>query len=411
VTLYTVDQYYNWPPSDYTGPIDLMNDAGTVNGVPNTFEVNPTNGRANFTVVFTVVSASNYYTLYTTKPRSLSKQVYVYKTGQAYLHINAPPITTAGAYFPLTVTASASSTDPTQVVGSLTSSNTFRFQVFQSGTGLPATGTWEPTDPKGLAGGRYTGLGRYTRAELVFIRCQQETSGVTLYPVDRQMEVLPNLPAKVQVTVSPGRVQSQHTARITAQLYDAYDNPTNSVLYPDVRVIFEQVAGNGYLSTTQVATDAYGSAVCDYTAGIVNETATVRARVWNSNVGFEYTSNTATVQVSVAQAEPGAILNFPNPFNPAQNQTTAINYYLDYASDVQLRIYDPFGRLVLSKDLKADATDSVSRNATAAGGNTYVWDGKNGEGRVVANGIYLVKLKAQGGGATQEFTRRVGVRK
>lgn len=422
VTVYAVDQFFNWDTNTpFVGNINLQTAEGTVSlpgagGVPTgATQTATTDGHALFNVSFSILGPG-IKSLTSTTPYSRSWQVNVFQNEIAYLHVIAPTVVTAGVPFPLTVNASASSTDPNMIVSSLRSSDTFRLNAYQAGGMTPVTGTWEPTDPKGLEGGKYLGTGRYTRAEIIHLFPEQVTapSGVTLTGIDSNgIDVQPNIPAKVQVSVQPGWVQSHHTARVTARVLDTWDNPTWTLLHPahPFVVVFEQTAGNGSLSVSMTATDNYGYAHTDYTGGIVNETATVRARVWHPLLGYDYASGSTTVRVSVAEATPGSIVNFPNPFNPAKGQTTAVNYCLDSASDVEVRIFDPFGRLVLSRDLKADGTDDASRNATAAGGNTFVWDGKNGEGRVVANGIYLFRLKARGGGTTQEFSRRVGVQK
>tara|TARA_Y100001970_G_scaffold257211_1_gene335680 strand:- start:261 stop:608 length:348 start_codon:yes stop_codon:yes gene_type:complete len=69
---------------------------------------------------------------------------------------------------------------------------------------------------------------------------------------------------------------------------------------------------------------------------------------------------------------------YPNPFNP----TTTIEFEVPYSMDIVLNVYDISGKLVktLVNDIKNIGKHSV------------VWDGKNENGKNVANGMYIYKL-------------------
>jgi gluconolactonase len=72
--------------------------------------------------------------------------------------------------------------------------------------------------------------------------------------------------------------------------------------------------------------------------------------------------------------------NYPNPFNP----TTTINYYLQSAVDVELKIYNQLGQVIriLEKSWRSTGTHQV------------LWDGKDEKGDSVASGLYFYRLKA-----------------
>ena len=74
--------------------------------------------------------------------------------------------------------------------------------------------------------------------------------------------------------------------------------------------------------------------------------------------------------------------NVPNPFNA---QTT-IRYDLPEAGAVRLYLYNLCGQRIrtLMEDQRSAGTYSV------------VWDGRDGTGRDVASGVYLVRLKVEG---------------
>lgn len=83
--------------------------------------------------------------------------------------------------------------------------------------------------------------------------------------------------------------------------------------------------------------------------------------------------------------------NHPNPFNPL----TTIHYELLRPSQVQLAIYDLSGRLVRTL---------VDGTTKAAGTHHTVWNGKDGSGRSVASGVYLVALRDGISELTQKLT-------
>ncbi|NIR51892.1 hypothetical protein GWO43_25290 [candidate division KSB1 bacterium] len=67
------------------------------------------------------------------------------------------------------------------------------------------------------------------------------------------------------------------------------------------------------------------------------------------------------------------LIAFPNPFNPMKR---AVVIRFDDTFETEVRIFDFFGNLVRAIDKKANSHD-------------FVWDGRNGEGEVVANGGYI----------------------
>jgi subtilisin family serine protease len=81
--------------------------------------------------------------------------------------------------------------------------------------------------------------------------------------------------------------------------------------------------------------------------------------------------------------------NYPNPFRPSQDGVTRIVFLLDRPRDVDLRIFDAGRELVFHR--------AVPAVDTTAGKNTLPWDGRNGWGELVANGLYYFQLTSSGG--------------
>lgn len=77
----------------------------------------------------------------------------------------------------------------------------------------------------------------------------------------------------------------------------------------------------------------------------------------------------------------GLIESYPNPFN----SRVGIRYRAVGARDVKLGVYDIRGRLVRELVEGGDAEDEVE------------WDGRDMFGRQVSSGVYVVRLKAEGG--------------
>jgi hypothetical protein len=78
----------------------------------------------------------------------------------------------------------------------------------------------------------------------------------------------------------------------------------------------------------------------------------------------------------------------PNPFRDA----TRLSFDLPGPGLADVRIYDVAGRLVRSFELSVDET----------GSREIVWDGRNGDGRLVASGVYFVRLSHGGDSTTRK---------
>ncbi len=72
--------------------------------------------------------------------------------------------------------------------------------------------------------------------------------------------------------------------------------------------------------------------------------------------------------------------NFPNPFNP----TTTIKYEVPTAGNVELKIYNQLGQ----------ETRKLANSIKPVGMHQVVWDGRNGQGKIVTSGVYFYRLRA-----------------
>ncbi|HVP39937.1 MAG TPA: C25 family cysteine peptidase, partial [Candidatus Saccharimonadales bacterium] len=123
------------------------------------------------------------------------------------------------------------------------------------------------------------------------------------------------------------------------------------------------------------------------------------------NLGFTATSAlggsvSKTVQFQVASGGEftlGEVINYPNPFEA----TTSFHYSLTTAVDeLTVRIYTVSGRVV--REIRAAPNPGLGGSPLDAGTHLLAWDGRDGDGDALANGVYLFKLTARSGGRTLE---------
>ncbi len=92
--------------------------------------------------------------------------------------------------------------------------------------------------------------------------------------------------------------------------------------------------------------------------------------------------------------------NFPNPFAAGRESTNFV-YYLPESGRVSLKVWTLRGKEV--------ATLVNNREAEAGLHQTVVWDGRNGNGDLVVNGVYLAELEVKMGSRSEKILRKVAV--
>jgi len=96
-------------------------------------------------------------------------------------------------------------------------------------------------------------------------------------------------------------------------------------------------------------------------------------------------------------------INYPNPF-AAGRQSTTMEYFLETDAKISLKLYNIVGELVLV--VVDEETQAASQNLYR-----YQWNGRNGSGQVVLNGVYFAVLTVTpaAGGETQQLVRKIAV--
>ncbi|MFA4844227.1 MAG: FlgD immunoglobulin-like domain containing protein [Candidatus Margulisiibacteriota bacterium] len=123
------------------------------------------------------------------------------------------------------------------------------------------------------------------------------------------------------------------------------------------------------------------------------------------------TSEAATSEVWSFTIQPDltltGITNYPNPFSP-NRETTKIRYKLGAdADEVKIRIYDITGSLVIEKD----GTTNGEASSIWSKYNDIEWDGRNGRGDLVMNGIYPYEVVARLGDRSVSGRGKIAVLK
>jgi len=119
--------------------------------------------------------------------------------------------------------------------------------------------------------------------------------------------------------------------------------------------------------------------------------------------GTEYDPEAMTAMIDDLLLDPaavgdppvlGSILGFevhPNPFNPR----TRIGFDLPRSGTVELDIHDIRGRVVRRL---------IQGQQLAAGPGWVFWDGNDDQGRALATGIYMARIRASGTSAIKKVT-------
>ncbi len=102
------------------------------------------------------------------------------------------------------------------------------------------------------------------------------------------------------------------------------------------------------------------------------------------NLKYGAVDVTGVASSSVSQAQQVLSNNFPNPFDPLSGSTT-INFYSVNSSFAKLTILNSIGQTV----------KILNKNATP-GTNSFIWDGKNSDGKICASGVYYYVLNLNG---------------
>ncbi len=97
-------------------------------------------------------------------------------------------------------------------------------------------------------------------------------------------------------------------------------------------------------------------------------------------------STTVLVQRSLDES----FFNYPNPFGSTSYPETQFVYVLEEPSDVQIKIFTLTGDLVWEKSFTQDVDAEQTRAGLHEGDIT--WDGRNGRGQRVRNGVYVAYL-------------------
>ncbi|MBN2658757.1 MAG: T9SS type A sorting domain-containing protein [Spirochaetales bacterium] len=111
------------------------------------------------------------------------------------------------------------------------------------------------------------------------------------------------------------------------------------------------------------------------------------ARIENSSSGEWYRQvKPWTFAIHDITAQAGGVTILKNVINPENGETTNLHYELTEAGMVTIQVFDISGAMV----------DILQRGRQEAGEHSTAWDGHNSGGRIVARGVYFIRVVAPG---------------
>ena len=167
---------------------------------------------------------------------------------------------------------------------------------------------------------------------------------------------------------------------------------------------FNKSANTGSPDKTDATLYYFNYAIHEFDPGLDRDTYywKVTALSTNEAATSEVWSFTISPELSLS-----GITNYPNPFNP-NRERTKIRYRLSTdASEVKIRIYDITGSLVT----ELDGTTAGEASSVWSKYNDVEWDGRNGRGDIVMNGIYPFEVTARLGDRSVSGRGKIAVLK
>jgi hypothetical protein len=185
-------------------------------------------------------------------------------------------------------------------------------------------------------------------------------------------------------------IQLQNVGSVSAENISLILKINDALSLEEVDSIYIGTLSAGQYSDTYTWTVSQFST--DYTRGIWT------AKILSSNAKTYSTSGSFAITQDQSPATDGKLINeniynYPNPFNP-DNETTTLRYSLEKTAQVTIKIFDAGGNLVKT------VLDHIEQAALVE--QAVVWDGKNGDGVIVANGVYFFTIE------TSQDERAVG---
>ncbi len=175
--------------------------------------------------------------------------------------------------------------------------------------------------------------------------------------------------------------------KVVFNSFETYENYDKLYVYDGPDNTYSQVSGSPFSGS--------------------NSPGVVEATNDDGALTFHFTSNPyltkagwdATISVTGASAVKQNLVekiqayrlfpNFPNPFNPS----TYVRYQLPERTQVRISVFDILGREVRV----------LVDKQQAKGDYRMLWDGKDNAGRMLASGIYIVRIKAGNFSAKQKM--------
>lgn len=175
--------------------------------------------------------------------------------------------------------------------------------------------------------------------------------------------------------------------------YDSGGNPQSVAVNATVRFKYADNNGDGYIDGSDTKIDNMRIAYLNETKNSwefppSRQIIDRKNKYISVDVGhFSYYTTVASV---IPTEKVSNIINFPNPFNP-DIEITTVKYVLTESEDVSFRIFNLVGDMVLERSIDAgiEGAIGVAEGYT----NELTWDGKNGNGIVAANGVYILEVK------------------
>jgi hypothetical protein len=378
-TVYATDQWWN-PVGGVSDVVHITSDDNLATLPPDQAMVD---GKAEMTVRLARGGYNQISVSDLTNPAKTGSSTQVRAISSGF-HLEAsitPASAKAGEPFTVTVRVTNDAGSTIQEINSFVT-----LEVQNASSRQPGKGTLLTTQFQLLQGQRVVSE-TYTFVEPILIIARDDAGNAPA--TSNAITINPGVPALIHFTSAPPWVGGNKHARLSAQLVDAYENAV-----PDVPMVFQHLSGNGTLGASDSLTDASGVSAADFLSA--REPGFDLLRAGASGLTAELNLQTAFVDPNAAG---GTMTNYPNPFHPPLQGTT-LAWKLDDNASVTLRIFTMNGGLVLRKNF-----DRATPGG-AAGLNEWIWDGKNGDGEIVASGTYNAYLEAEGTGETLHVIRR-----